>query len=99
MIRNLFKCEIGKNNKYVKCNDESGKINQYSIFNKGYYLPENSEYNNKYVAEYNKTSTNINMNNNNIKFNENSNKRNNYLTRYVISGEKEVIIRKKKLNF
>ena len=42
----LKNCEIGENNKCAKCNDEPGKINQCSICNKGYYLPENSEYNN-----------------------------------------------------
>ena len=53
----LKNCEIGNNNKCVKCNDEPGKINQCSTCNKGYYLPENSEYNNKNITEYNKTST------------------------------------------
>ena len=38
-------------------NDEPGKINQSSTCNKVYYLPENSEYNNKNITEYNKTST------------------------------------------
>ena len=50
---------------------------------------------NKNIAEYNKTSTNMNTNNNNIKFNENSNKSNNYLTRYVMSGENELNNKKK----
>ena len=42
----LKNCEIGENNKCLQCNDEPGKINQCSICNNGYYLPENSEYNN-----------------------------------------------------
>ena len=42
----LKNCEIGDNNKCLKCNDEPGKINQCSMCNNGYYLPENNEYKN-----------------------------------------------------
>ena len=42
----LKNCEIGEDNKCSRCNDELGKINQCSVCNNGYYLPENSEYNN-----------------------------------------------------
>ena len=42
----LKNCEIGENNRCLKCSDEPGKINQCSICNNGYYLPENNEYNN-----------------------------------------------------
>ena len=38
-------CEIGKLDKCAKCSDEPGKINQCEICNKGYYLPENEDYN------------------------------------------------------
>ena len=41
----LKPCEIGANNKCLKCNDEQGKINQCSLCNNGYYLPENDLYN------------------------------------------------------
>ena len=33
-------CEIGENNKCLKCNEEPGRINQCSLCNNGYYLPE-----------------------------------------------------------
>ena len=42
----LKNCETGEDNKCSRCNDEPGKINQCSVCNNGYYLPENSEYNN-----------------------------------------------------
>ena len=41
----LKKCEIGNNNKCLKCNEEEGKINQCSVCNNGYYLPQNDNYN------------------------------------------------------
>ena len=36
----LKNCEIGENNKCLKCNEEPGKINQCSLCNNGFYLPE-----------------------------------------------------------
>ena len=40
----LKNCEIGENNKCLKCNDEEGKINQCSSCNRGYYLPDDNKH-------------------------------------------------------